>query len=77
MPSTLDFTNSQDIEEGMFLPGIDNGYVIDVEESPYYVDENGMNPFRGMTMITFNTADGDEGYLILPDDVPIKTVKGE
>lgn len=57
---------ASEIEEGHFLTGLDNGYVIEVEEVGHYDDE---------VKITFNTADGGEGYLTVPKNMPLQATK--
>ena len=59
------------VREGAFLVGLENGYVIEVEESPSLVDYVGINPFLGMILITFNDACGGENYMILTPEHPV------
>lgn len=63
---------AQDLREGLFLPGLDNGYIVEVEHDPTY----GYGPHNtalpeGTVVVTFHTAEGDEATLILPRDVPV------
>jgi hypothetical protein len=54
-----------DDRNGDSLPGLDNGYVVEVEPREF-----------GYVRITFHTAEGDEAYLNVPGDMPV-TVKRE
>lgn len=47
------------VKPGHSIPGLDNGYVVEVVKDTYDVE------------ITFHTAEGDEAKLIVPKDVPI------
>lgn len=63
-------TNDQD---GDYLVGLDNGYVVEVDTDTDYVSL-GYNSGRlhdGMVLVTFHDRDGDENYLILNEDHPI------
>lgn len=50
---------------GDFLPGLDNGYVVEVERTGYS---------GSMVRITFHTTEGEEAYVECPDNMPI-TIK--
>lgn len=55
-----------------FLPGLDNGYVIDVDHDPDIRDgKYNVGIASGMVAVSFNTADGDEAYVIAPPDMPV------
>lgn len=68
------------VNEGDYLPGMNDGYVF---TDPVPADEvmaftsMGQNimPGPGMTMIYFHDEQGDECYLILPDDYEIKVAR--
>lgn len=61
------------VREGDFLPGIDNGYVIDVETTECRAFNGTYNVSLGlMTAITFNDAAGDECYLLMPPSSEIE-----
>ncbi len=55
---TVDASN---VQEGDFLPGLDNGYVYD---EPEEVDE-----YR--VRINFHTSEGDEAHVECPRDMPV------
>jgi hypothetical protein len=65
-----------EVQEGDYLPGLDNGYVF---EDPEDADDkvslsDGRFSFGvgdGMTLVSFHTADGDEAYLVVPSDMPV------
>lgn len=62
-----------DVEPGDFLPGLDMGYVFEVETGEVHAFAAGsqnilLGTFR---TITFHTSDGDEAYLIVPEDMPV------
>ena len=64
------------VRQGDSLPGLDNGYVIDVEENDGYFSYPGGRDSMGAmpedtVCITFNDADGEECYLILPFGSPV------
>lgn len=60
---------AQLVREGDFLPGIDDGYVIDVETTDIRAFSGSYNVSLGvMTAITFNDADGEECFLLLPQE---------
>lgn len=51
---------ASDVEEGDFLTALDNGYVFEVEEeSEFY------------TRINFHDCDGEECYLIVPNETNV------
>jgi hypothetical protein len=65
---------ARDVEEGDFLPGLDMGYVfdVDVDEQIRTFTAGEVNILMGeFTVITFHDQDGDENYLILKGDVPV------
>lgn len=59
------YVAADEIQVGDFIPGLDNAYVIDVEETDRIVNEYNISLSRGNVVVTYNDADGDEGYLIL------------
>jgi hypothetical protein len=61
------------IREGDTLPGVGNGYVVDVERSDGGYTTLNTSGQRydyvipdGYAVITFHTSEGEEGYLIIP-----------
>jgi len=70
----------QDLQEGDFLVGLDNGYVFTVEEdiSDSISLDRTYNVSLGgdMVLVTFHDSNGDENYLILNRDFPV-TVRSE
>lgn len=59
------------VRAGDFLPGIDNGYVVESEPNDGYLSYPGGGRYTAAMpedtqMITFHDANGDEGYLLLP-----------
>lgn len=67
---------ASEVQEGDFLVGLDNGYVFEgpSEDVPPY--ESGYARGPGLVSISFHTAEGDEGELIVPAEMPV-TVKRE
>lgn len=63
------------IKVGDSLPGLDNGYVIDVEQGSIYAsfDERYGTNQGGpdSVLITFHDAQGDEAYLLCKKSMPI------
>lgn len=65
---------ASEVRAGDTIPGLDNAYVIDVETTE-------VSSFTGpyafslgeLTVITFNDAEGGEGYLILPPTSNVPT----
>jgi len=65
---------AHEVGEGNFLPGLDNGYVVEVErvdgitlqDHRYAVWHSG-----DFMKFTFHTAEGEEAYLTCPADMPI------
>jgi hypothetical protein len=63
---------ASEIREGDYIPGLDNGYVVeDPEHDPDFRDRYNMGLGRGKVCITFNTAEEDEAYLLCPPDMPV------
>ena len=66
------------VREGDFLPGLDNGYVIEVEQTECSSFSGRYNVSLGeLVVLTFNTSDGDEGYALLPEDAQVTITRGE
>lgn len=65
------------VETGDFLPGLDMGYVIDVENnSSGYFSYPGLNRYPAAMpddtiLITFHDSQGEECYLLVPGDFTI------
>lgn len=76
---TKRWTVAELVEEGDFLPDLDNGYVFEVEldPGPDYRNDYNVSLFRGMVAIWFHDADGDENCLILQPNHPITVGKME
>lgn len=65
----------RDVQEGDFLTGLDNGYVVEVEPDPpvSFTYSRMATALSGdNVMLTFHTAQGDEAYLIAPEDMPVR-----
>jgi hypothetical protein len=65
---------AEDVPEGAFLPNLDDGYVIDVEEDPDITMNSSRYSFGvgdGMVLITFHDKDGEENYLLLNKEHPV------
>lgn len=64
------------VREGDTLVDLDNGYVYeDAEIDPNVSFSDGRYSFdagRGMVLISFHGAEGDENYLLVTPDHPIK-----
>lgn len=60
------------VQEGDFIPGLDNGYVFEVEENQGWLSYPRTVPGQGAAMpsdtvmISYHDADGEECYLLLP-----------
>lgn len=69
------------VEEGDYLPGLDNGYVFEVEENNGYLSypRSGYGMSAAMpedtVLIGYHDAQGDECYLLLPGNTRL-TVEG-
>lgn len=65
---------ARDVETGDTLPGLDDGYVFDVEVDIEVSAFTGRyNSLLGtFTVITFHDSEGEENYLIVNSDVPIE-----
>lgn len=66
------------IQRGHSIPGLDNAYVINVERAKdnLYMTTPGSGIFNiaadeDMVLITFNDAEGNEGYLMVDKNHPI------
>ena len=59
---TVKAVKAKKVREEDFLPGLDNGYVVETERAGYG---------GGMIRLTFHTAEGEEAYLECPDDMPV------
>lgn len=67
-------TTALELREGDFLVDLDNGYVFDNESAR---DEVCWQGYAGaldasLRLISFHDAEGNENYLILMDDHPIR-----
>lgn len=62
---------ANELREGDFLPGLDNGYVVEVEENDGYLSYPGRTGGYSVAMpedtivVTFHDAEGSENYLLL------------
>lgn len=71
---------ANELREGDFLPGLDNGYVVEVEENNGYLSypmtSGGYSAAMpdDTVLITFHDAEGNENYLLLAPscDVEVK-----
>lgn len=69
------------INEGDYLPGISNGYVVEVETGNGYLDypRTGYGSSGAMPddtiIVTFHNDQGDEGYLLLPPDTRVTVLR--
>ena len=73
---TVDVEN---LEEGDFLVGLDDGYVFEVDEDPNISLDSSYNVAIGgdMVLVTFHDALGNENYLVLTRGHPVKVRRGE
>lgn len=67
---------ASDAEVGMFIVGLDNGYIVDVEESSDLRGNYNQAFGAGLLLITFHDANGDENYLLLQPDHPLTVEYG-
>lgn len=63
------------VEEDDFLPGLDNGYVVDVEEGPDLRGDYNTRFAGEHVLITFHDADGNENYLLLLPEHEIEVAR--
>jgi hypothetical protein len=57
---------AEKVRVGDFIPDLANAYVIEVEETECSAFTGRYNVILGTyTVVTYNDADGDEGYLLL------------
>jgi hypothetical protein len=64
------------VKRGHTIPGLDNAYVIEVERQNGYLSVPGGGRYsiaapEDIVLITFNDAEGGEGYLMVDKDHPI------
>lgn len=63
------------VRQGDYLTGLDNGYVIEVDHDPVMSSYAGHGQYArigdGLVLVTFNDADGGEGYLLAAPDMPV------
>lgn len=63
---------AENVRLGDFLPGLDNGYVVEVDEEHGLVSGRYNTAFASeCQIITFHTAEGDEAHIICPPDMPV------
>lgn len=66
--------SANEVQEGDFLPGLDNGYVFEVEEGNGYLSYPRTDSGQSVCMpedtilIGFHDAEGEECYLLLPGE---------
>lgn len=73
---TFEITASE-VEEGHFLVGVGNGYVIDVDTRPDVRNgDDNTTMGEGSILITFNDQYGDENYLLIGPDVLLTVSEG-
>lgn len=68
------------VKEGDFIPGLDNGYVIEVQREGGFIigtDRYSFAQGEGTVTITMNDAEGDEFYLLAPLDMPVTVARPE
>lgn len=56
---------AEEVAMGDFIPGLDNAYVVEVEEDADFRDRYNIGLAQDKITLTYNDAEGDEGYLIL------------
>lgn len=63
---------AHEVREGDFIPGLDNGYVIEVEHGDDFTyptrNDYASRVSDEMVCITYNDADGGENYLLMLAD---------
>lgn len=64
---------ASELESGDYLTGLDNGYVVEVgdNETPHMDGRYVIDRGDGLVSITFHTAQGEEGELIVPSEMPV------
>lgn len=72
MSQSIRTVKAEDVENGDFLVGLDNGYVIDVDTNhDIRGDYNVRLGGEDTVLLTFNDAQGGENYLLVASDHPI------
>ena len=71
------FVAAEEVQEGDFIPGLDNAYVVDVEEDADFRDRDNIGLAHDKITLTYNDAEGDEGYLLLTRGTRIEVRRGE
>lgn len=74
----MEVVAASEVEEDMRLVDLDNGFVIEVEGvgEADFRDRNNMGLARDKVCITFHDVNGEENYLLLQPDVPIRVSRG-
>lgn len=65
---------AREIREGDSIPGLDNAYCYRAAENndtPYYDGRGVIARGDGLVSVCFHTAEGEEGELIVPEDMPV------
>lgn len=68
---------AEQVQDGDSIPGLDNAYVIEVEENADIRGDYNLGLARDKTTITYNDAQGGEGYLILTPDTYVTVERDE
>lgn len=56
---------AEEVQEGDFLLGLDHGYVFEIEEDHDLRGDYNCSFGKGLILITYHTAQGDENYALL------------
>lgn len=74
--------SASEVQEGDFLPGLDNGYVFEVEEGNGYLSypatSGGINTAmpEDTILISFHDADGEENFLLANPNMELEVNRG-
>jgi hypothetical protein len=76
MSADIQVTASE-VQEGDFLPGLDNGYVFQEPETDHDLRDGRYNTAvgRGLALISFHDQNGDECYLLAPPDMTVTVTR--
>lgn len=69
------FVAAGEVEEGSFIPGLDNAFVFEVDHDPDIRNGYNQNIADGLVMITYHDNAGDEGYLLLTPTTRIEVLR--
>lgn len=69
------YVAAEEVQEGDFIPGLDNAYVVEVEEDADFRDRYNVGLAHDKITVTYHDANGDEGYLLLTEGTRIEVTR--